>query len=133
MDPDKMVTPSNVEKGALSGLSRDAIRSGSVVPEQILKHSHDADVAMQAFAAYEGRVIHIDEATNKRLLRRIDMHLMPVCVYDFRGWFHSTLISRIADPLCGLWSELLRQDNFELCFSHGNQRPEKQRWYQSTW
>ena len=66
------------EKEPIPGISQDAIRSGSVVPEKILKHSHDADAALKAFADYEGMVIEIDEATNKRLLRKIDMHLMPV-------------------------------------------------------
>lgn len=57
----------------------DAIRSGSL-PEHILKHSHDADEALKAFASHSraGHVITIDEATNKRLLRKIDMNLMPV-------------------------------------------------------
>lgn len=55
----------------------DAIRAGSV-SEDILKHSHDADEAMKAFQGQEGQVIHIDEATSRRLLRRIDWNLIPV-------------------------------------------------------
>lgn len=55
----------------------DAIRNGSV-PENVLKHSHDADEAMKAFQGHDGQVIEIDEATNKRLLRIIDWNLMPV-------------------------------------------------------
>ena len=47
-------------------------------PVVILKHAQDADEAMKAFAGYEGEVLVLDEATNKRLLRKIDMHLMPV-------------------------------------------------------
>ena len=66
------------EKEPIPGISQDAIRSGSAVPEKILKHSHDADAALKALAGYEGTVIEMDEATNKRLLRKIDMHLMPV-------------------------------------------------------
>ena len=54
-----------------------AIKDGKV-PEAILKHSHDADEAMKAFAGHEGEVIEIDEATNKRILRRIDWNLIPV-------------------------------------------------------
>ena len=54
------------------------IESGKVRPEDIIKHSHDADIALKAFASYGGEVIHIDEATNKRLLRKIDWKLMPV-------------------------------------------------------
>lgn len=77
MPPEKS-TALRIEKEPIPGISQDAIRSRSVVPEKILKHSHDADAALKAFAGYEGTVIEIDEATNKRLLRKIDMHLMPV-------------------------------------------------------
>ena len=66
------------EKKPIPGISQDAIRSGSVVPDKILKRSHDADAALKAFEGYEGTVIGIDQATNKRLLRKIDMHIMPV-------------------------------------------------------
>ena len=46
---------------------------------KVLEHSHDADEAMKAFES--GEVIEIDEATNKRLLRIIDRHMMPImCV-----------------------------------------------------
>ena len=47
-------------------------------PVIILKHTQDADEAMKAFAGYEGEVLVLDEKTNKRLLRKIDLHLMPV-------------------------------------------------------
>lgn len=68
-----------VEKDIPAPLA-DAIRRGSV-PDNILKHSHDADEALKAFQGHEGEVIHIDEATNKRLLKRIDWNLMPIlCV-----------------------------------------------------
>ena len=71
----------DVEKNGaiIPGVTEEAIRRGSVLPEQILKHSQDADIALQAFASHQGEVIHIDEATNKRLLWRIDRNLMPVC------------------------------------------------------
>jgi len=45
---------------------------------KILEHSHDADEAMKAFANNHGVALEIDEATNKRLLRIIDWHLLPV-------------------------------------------------------
>ena len=48
------------------------------VEEKILKHSHDADAAMKAFEGYEGQTLELSEETNRRLLRKIDMHLMPV-------------------------------------------------------
>lgn len=82
------------EKEPIPGISQDAIRSGSVVPEKILKHSHDADAALKAFAGYEGTVIEIDEATNKRLLRKIDMHLMPIlCVVYGLNYLDKTTLS----------------------------------------
>ncbi len=37
----------------------------------------DADEAMKAFE-HGGGVLVLDEATNDRLLRKIDLHLMPV-------------------------------------------------------
>jgi ACS family allantoate permease-like MFS transporter len=48
------------------------------VDSKIMKHSHDADEAMKAFQGTEGQVITIDEATNRRLLRIIDWHMMPL-------------------------------------------------------
>ena len=65
-----------VEKQLPSHLA-EAIKAGKV-PENILKHSHDADEAMKAFEGHEGQIIEIDEATNKRILRRIDWNLIPV-------------------------------------------------------
>jgi ACS family allantoate permease-like MFS transporter len=89
----------DVEKEAenntvIPGISEDAIRSGSVVPAQILKHSHDADEAMKAFLNHKGEVLHIDEATNKRLLRRIDLHLMPLlCLVYGLNYLDKTTLS----------------------------------------
>lgn len=48
------------------------------IDEKILKHSHDADAAMKAFEGYEGQTLELSEETNRRLLRKIDLHLMPV-------------------------------------------------------
>lgn len=55
---------------------QDAIRRGSVSAD-IIEHSHDADEAMKAFMGHEGETLLLDDATNKRLLRRIDLNLMP--------------------------------------------------------
>ena len=57
---------------------KGADRNASIVAEKILQHSHDADAALAAFASHQGQLIEIDPATNRRLLRIIDMHLMPV-------------------------------------------------------
>lgn len=49
-------------------------------PAQILKHANDADEAMKAFEGHGGELLVLDEATNRRLLRKIDMNILPVCV-----------------------------------------------------
>ena len=53
----------------INGITPDAV---------VIKHANDADEAMKAFAGHGGEILVLDEATNKRLLRKIDMHLMPV-------------------------------------------------------
>jgi ACS family allantoate permease-like MFS transporter len=47
------------------------------------KHSHDADEAMKAFENIEGETITIDEETNKRLLKIIDWHMMPIMCFVY--------------------------------------------------
>lgn len=49
-----------------------------VTEEEVQKYSKDDDEAMAAYARYHGPPLVLDEATNKRLLRTIDWHLMPV-------------------------------------------------------
>lgn len=56
----------------------ETIMEGGHVDEKVLAHSHDADDAMKAFMSHEGQVLDLDQATNTRLLRRIDWNLMPV-------------------------------------------------------
>jgi ACS family allantoate permease-like MFS transporter len=71
----------------------DAVRNGSI-SKGILEHSHDADEAMKAFMSHQGQVIEIDEATNKRLLRKIDWNLMPImCVVYGMNYLDKTTIS----------------------------------------
>lgn len=77
----------------LAPLDDAPIRHGSIVAEQILLHSHDADVAMKALEGF-GADVEIDEATNKRLLRKIDWNLMPVRLCRACG----VCDSRMTDP-----------------------------------
>lgn len=81
----------------------DAIRAGSV-SAKILEHSHDADEAMKAFMGHQGEVIHIDEATNRRLLRKIDLNLMPVYAGKTPSTVAMTDCNAVA--MCGLFVEL---------------------------
>lgn len=74
-----------------SALTSTSGRKTSADVEKIIAHSNDADEALQAFSS--GEVIEIDEATNKRLLRIIDWHLMPImcCVYGINYLDKTTL------------------------------------------
>ena len=65
-----------------------AIKDGKV-PEDVLKHAHDADEAMKAFLGHEGQIIELTEEDNKRILRTIDWNLIPVSLYDHRLVAHS--------------------------------------------
>jgi ACS family allantoate permease-like MFS transporter len=47
------------------------------------KHAHDADEAMKAFEGIEGESIILDEETNKRLLKIIDWHMMPIMCFVY--------------------------------------------------
>jgi ACS family allantoate permease-like MFS transporter len=48
------------------------------INDKLVKHSHDADAAMQAFEGINGQVIELTPEKSKALLRKIDWHLMPV-------------------------------------------------------
>lgn len=61
----------NIEKDGISCTVTS--RTGQV---EEVEPSRDADAAFAALGG--GQAIHIDEATNKRLLRKIDWNLMPV-------------------------------------------------------
>ena len=47
---------------------------------QVVQHATDADEAMKAFEGHDGELLVLDEATNRRLLRKIDLNILPVCV-----------------------------------------------------
>lgn len=80
-------------ENAISESSPPFSHHGHVV-EKIHQHSHDADEAMKAFEGNEGQVIVIDEATNKRILRRIDWNLIPImCVVYGLNFLDKTTIS----------------------------------------
>jgi MFS transporter, ACS family, allantoate permease len=78
-----------------AGIPNEVLHSqGGVVASQILKHSHDADAAFKALESIDPTLIHIDEETNKRLLRKIDWHLIPImCVVYGLNYLDKTTIS----------------------------------------
>ena len=60
-------------------ISLESTISGKA-PDVVVQHANDADEAMKAFAGRDGEILVLDEATNRRLLRKIDRHLMPVSI-----------------------------------------------------
>lgn len=74
--------------------SEGTVRKSSMVPDAILKHSHDEDEAMKAFAESAGVSLEIDEGTNKRLRRLIDWHLIPImCLVYGLNYLDKTTLS----------------------------------------
>jgi ACS family allantoate permease-like MFS transporter len=71
--------PTDAEKDTIT-MDNDSPRSGPklTLDEKLLKHSHDVDAAMKAFEGIDGQVIELTEEKKKALLRKIDLHLMPV-------------------------------------------------------
>ena len=61
----------------VTDVEQDALKN---VDPKLEKHAHDADEAMKAM---EGESVTIDEETNKRLLRIIDWHLMPIMCFVY--------------------------------------------------
>lgn len=61
---------------------------------KIVKHSHDADEALKAVLEAGGQAITIDDETNRRLLRTIDWHMMPLmCVVYMMNYLDSMRLS----------------------------------------
>jgi MFS transporter, ACS family, allantoate permease len=90
-----------------------ALASSTSPTTKLRKHGQDADEAMKAFKDREGEIIVIDEATNKRLLRRIDWNLMPLmCVVYGLNYLDKTTLSYAS--IMGLQKDLrLKGDNYQ--------------------
>lgn len=56
---------------------------GKKVDPTLEKHAHDADEAMKAFEDLHGETVELDEETNKRLLKIIDRHMMPIMCFVY--------------------------------------------------
>lgn len=82
-DTDKKVKPTttDIEKDT-NAISITAEKPLQIDPK-LEKHSHDADEALKAMEELHREVMTIDEATNKRLLRTIDWHLMPIMCFIY--------------------------------------------------
>ncbi|CAN9246952.1 unnamed protein product [Alternaria alternata] len=84
--------PTDVEKEAIVEDNSKGIKK--VLDEKLLKHSHDADAAMKAYEGMEGQVVELTEEKSKALLRKIDMHMMPImCIVYGLNYLDKTTLS----------------------------------------
>ncbi|KAJ5387025.1 transporter [Penicillium cosmopolitanum] len=81
------------DRVAVGASSAVDIEKSTQVDPTLEKHTHDADEAMKAFGELHGETIELDESTNRRLLRTIDWHLMPImcCIYGMNYLDKTTL------------------------------------------
>lgn len=70
---DAASSPEKIEHAELEIENADIITA-----DDVTKYSKHDDEAMKAMANYDGPPLVLDEATNKRILWKIDTHLMPV-------------------------------------------------------
>ena len=74
-----------------SDIEKDGARRTSAVPRY---GKGTADEAMKAFEGDDAHPIVLDEATNKRLLRKIDLHIMPLmCIVYGLNYLDKTTLS----------------------------------------
>lgn len=107
MASDEKITYTRMSHMEKEAIGQDRRRS---VPDKVAKHANDADEAMKAFAGHEGELLELDEATSKRLLRKIDLHLMPVSIPYRRLCEHPAQF--FIASVRYLWPELSRQYDF---------------------
>lgn len=72
----------------------------------------DGDEALKALELEEGEVITIDEETNRRLLRKIDWHVMPLLciIYGLQYLDSRSTLSKYSNG----------RNNPIVCFDHGS-------------
>jgi ACS family allantoate permease-like MFS transporter len=98
------------EEKVVSTTDNDSVSPDAVqkLDDKILKHSHDADAAMKAFEGMNGQVIELTPEKSKALLRKIDLHLMPVSG-PCRFSLHPDIKLMAIDHVYHLWPQLLGQ------------------------
>jgi hypothetical protein len=118
MDEKAPITP--VDSAPASPAPRSGLKAS--INEKLAKHSHDADAAMKAFEGMEGQVVELTEEKRRKLLRKIDLHLMPVrplLPIPHNEIKALGLMIWVVDYVYCLRIELSRQNDVELCQCYG--------------
>ncbi|KAK6597022.1 major facilitator superfamily transporter [Botrytis cinerea] len=110
IDEKHQYTDSDDIKKKSQDLERNVTLGEGELQDPIFKHAdpNDGDEALKAFAGHDGEVIVMTPEMEKKLLRKIDWNLMPVC-----------LLSDDPHALCCVWAQLSRQDHTFLCEHYG--------------
>lgn len=72
-----------VEKAVGASTGVDIEQRAKHVHPTLEKHVYDADEAMKAFEDLHGETVELDEPTNRRLLKTIDWHMMPIMCFVY--------------------------------------------------
>lgn len=68
----------NVHYGLEGDMAVELEAGKTATQGDFVKYTREDDEAMKAIANYDGPPLVLDEATNRRLLRIIDWHLLPI-------------------------------------------------------
>jgi hypothetical protein len=127
-DTDKIHDASSDDPEKVTELTQKATFGEGELDDVVFKHANlaDADEALKAFSGHEGETIVITPEDEKRLLRKIDLNLMPAS----NPVTNSSVSADGASPdaLRCIWSQLSRQ-NYSLIRQY-NGPPER---YTPAW
>jgi MFS transporter, ACS family, allantoate permease len=81
MDTEKIHDASSEDPEKVAELTPKATLGDGEVIDEMFKHAdpNDGDEALLAFQAHDGETIVMTPEMEKKLLRKIDLNLMPVC------------------------------------------------------
>lgn len=74
-------TPTAEQDASKQHASKADLEDGGtlvITNTEVRKYDRSDDEAMKALANYEGPPLVLDEATSRKLLRKIDWHIMPI-------------------------------------------------------
>jgi ACS family allantoate permease-like MFS transporter len=81
MGSEKIHDASSEDPEKVVDLSPKVTLGDGEIVDEMLKHAdpNDGDEALKAFQGHEGETIVMTPEMEKKLLRKIDLNLMPVC------------------------------------------------------
>jgi ACS family allantoate permease-like MFS transporter len=91
---EKMTQPSVDDHGEQIQAEKQPVSTSQQTPAQEKPTGSDADAALELIAGTGSLGLAVDPETNKRLLRKIDLHILPlICIIYFLQYIDKTAIS----------------------------------------